>query len=81
MSTVPFRDDEGRSTRAASPRCERCEAPLTLHQPDPDLPDRLLSTCDDCKSWYVFEDDLGMLIGPTEVDGVHRRPRRPAVVA
>jgi hypothetical protein len=33
--------------------CPNCESSLTLHQPDPELPERLLATCDDCKSWYV----------------------------
>ncbi len=33
--------------------CPQCENPLTLHQPDPTLPDRLLATCDDCKSWFL----------------------------
>ena len=33
--------------------CERCGAVLTLHQPNIDQADRLLGTCDECKSWYV----------------------------
>ena len=33
--------------------CPRCECSLTLHQPDSDLPDRLLATCDECKSWHL----------------------------
>ncbi len=33
--------------------CPQCESFLTLHQPDPELPDRLLATCEDCKSWYL----------------------------
>ena len=33
--------------------CPGCEAQLTLHQPDPELPNRLLATCDECKSWYL----------------------------
>jgi hypothetical protein len=33
--------------------CPSCGCCLTLHQPDPELADRLLATCDDCKSWYV----------------------------
>jgi hypothetical protein len=35
--------------------CQNCKFPLALHQPDPQLPDRLLATCDECKSWYVRE--------------------------
>lgn len=33
--------------------CPRCENSLTLHQPDPELPNRLLATCDECKSWFL----------------------------
>ena len=33
--------------------CQQCGTSLTLHQPDPDLADRLLATCDECKSWYL----------------------------
>jgi len=28
---------------------------LTIHQPDPEETDRLLATCEDCKSWYVTD--------------------------
>jgi hypothetical protein len=35
--------------------CPRCENGLTLHQPDPQLADRLLATCEDCKSWYLTD--------------------------
>lgn len=33
--------------------CLFCESPLTLHQPDEDLADRLLGTCAVCKSWFL----------------------------
>jgi hypothetical protein len=26
---------------------------MTLHQPDPDLTERLLATCEECKAWYL----------------------------
>jgi hypothetical protein len=35
--------------------CPQCEAQLTLHQPDLELPDRLLAICDECKSWYLTD--------------------------
>ena len=35
--------------------CPGCENDLTIHQPDLDLWDRLLATCDECKSWFVLE--------------------------
>jgi hypothetical protein len=37
--------------------CPSCEADLTLHQPDPELSDRLLATCDECKSWFLANAD------------------------
>jgi hypothetical protein len=35
--------------------CPKCENPLTLHQPDEELADRLLATCEDCKSWFLTD--------------------------
>lgn len=35
--------------------CPHCEYRLTLHQPDPELPNRLLATCDECKSWFLTD--------------------------
>jgi hypothetical protein len=37
------------------PACGRCGSSLELHQPDADLPNRLLGTCPACKAWYVVE--------------------------
>jgi hypothetical protein len=34
--------------------CLRCHSILVLHQPDPDLADRLLPTCDECRSWFLL---------------------------
>ena len=54
--------------------CPNCEAPLTLHQPDLELPDRLLATCDECKSWYLSDshgEALTPLSGGTERDAGH----------
>ena len=35
--------------------CPTCSGDLTLHQPDPDLPESILGTCYDCKTWYLIE--------------------------
>jgi hypothetical protein len=40
---------------SALTHCQECESTLRLHQPDPELPDRLLGTCDDCKSWFLID--------------------------
>jgi hypothetical protein len=42
------------SSKFVSPCCcPRCEGLLTLHQPDPQLPECFLATCDECTSWYL----------------------------
>ncbi len=35
--------------------CLRCSCPLSLLQPDLDLPDRLLGVCRQCKHWFLVE--------------------------
>jgi hypothetical protein len=42
--------------------CLDCQTELVLHQPDPDLPDRLLGTCVKCKSWFLIEAAEGVLV-------------------
>jgi hypothetical protein len=29
--------------------------------PDPELPDRMLGTCSDCKSWYLLDCEGGVM--------------------
>jgi hypothetical protein len=35
--------------------CPRCREYLSLHIPDPELSDRMLATCEACKSWFLFD--------------------------
>ncbi len=35
--------------------CRECGSDLDLHQPDTDLPERLLGTCGACKAWYLID--------------------------
>jgi hypothetical protein len=35
--------------------CPHCSSSLTLHQPDPESPDRLLGICEGCKRWYLVD--------------------------
>lgn len=53
--------------RAVSLCCPRCEGALTLHQPDPDLPGRLLATCFECKTWYLTNSVRSVFTPLTEV--------------
>jgi hypothetical protein len=47
--------------------CPNCSSPLTLHQLDAELPDRLVGTCEGCKHWYLVDlvpgRDAGVLVG------------------
>jgi hypothetical protein len=52
MSTVYFSQQSDQFT-VLTLACPHCESPLQLHQPDPELADRLLATCDECKSWFL----------------------------
>ena len=38
--------------------CPGCGGDIELHQPDIELPNRLLGTCQDCKTWYLLNDLL-----------------------
>jgi hypothetical protein len=42
--------------------CLYCENPLTLHQPDEELANRLLGTCEECKSWFITNFDGSTLV-------------------
>lgn len=37
--------------------CLNCHETLDIHQPDGELPDRLLATCSACQGWHVIECD------------------------
>ncbi len=60
------------------PCCLRCGDSLALHQPDPQLPHRLLAVCEDCKAWYLT-DAFGLSLTPIPVE-VERRPCRAKVM-
>jgi hypothetical protein len=52
MRSSPIALDPAALDRAHCPNCH-CE--ITRHQPDKDLPDRLLGTCEVCKSWFLMD--------------------------
>jgi hypothetical protein len=37
--------------------CPRCDDPLELHQPVPELPHRLIGVCHECTGWYAVLTD------------------------
>jgi hypothetical protein len=41
--------------------CGTCDVPLDIHQPDPDLPDRLLGTCRVCKAWWLLDGEAELM--------------------
>lgn len=66
-ATDAFRDETESDSPLVSLDCPRCDEALVLHQPDPDLPDRLLATCSVCKSWYLTNSDVSALMALTEL--------------
>jgi hypothetical protein len=36
-------------------RCLHCSSQLSLHQPDPQSPERLIGVCEDCKHWFLID--------------------------
>jgi len=55
MSTIFWQESDRSTGGELVLACPRCECPLALHQPDPELSDRLLATCDECKSWFLAD--------------------------
>ena len=43
--------------RFSAVHCLNCQKRLDVHQPDADLPYRMLATCEACKSWHVVHCD------------------------
>jgi hypothetical protein len=53
----------------SSLRCPNCHEDLALHQPDPQLPERLLGTCVDCHAWFLIPAIAGVMVRlPEEED-------------
>jgi len=36
-------------------KCLKCSSDLILHQPDMNLPERLLGVCESCKHWHLID--------------------------
>ena len=54
---LPFRLDE-----SANIRCAKCLEELDRHQLDVELPNRLLGTCESCKTWYLIDLEEGLML-------------------
>jgi hypothetical protein len=58
---------------ASASRCPCCRRPLTLHQPDPDCPDRLVGICEGCRTWFIINAATGVMVrlpGDQELRGL-----------
>ncbi len=42
--------------------CASCHGFLVLHQPDEDLPHRLLGTCRECRTWFLVDGDTELMV-------------------
>lgn len=61
MSAVQPTQGGRRSGTAKLAGCPSCGAGLVLHQPDLDLANRLLGTCEECKAWFVVDGQLRLV--------------------
>jgi hypothetical protein len=52
MSTTPEV-----SAVTATAQCGVCHCPVTLFQPDPQVPERLLGVCPECRTWSLLDGD------------------------
>ena len=49
--------------------CPRCHASLLLHQPDQQMPERLLGTCAECQTWFLINAIANVMVRlPDEQD-------------
>jgi hypothetical protein len=65
-TTFVSRDSDQYAPSSLAMCCPECECELTFHQPDPELADRLLATCDECKSWFLANSERDLLMALPE---------------
>ncbi len=73
MSVVLVRTGPSSACETSPVDCPHCQSELQIHQPDPDLPHRLLAVCEDCHYWYLQTSDgslILLLAGEDEGTGV-----------
>lgn len=77
----PWSISEPDTTEGGPLVCRKCWSDLILHQPDPQMPEQILGTCDECKTWYLFDGDLKCVeIAPRRTgQGEVRIPNRSPV--
>jgi hypothetical protein len=73
MPSIAFALDRIRLTSdpddPAGVPCPGCRHILTLHQPEPRSPDRLVGTCDECESWFLIHATARLMLRlPGEAD-------------
>ena len=67
---ISSRPPRRRDGALSAPSCPNCGSALSIHQPDEELPNRLLATCNCCKSWFLTDGSgaLGPVVVVTEDD-------------
>jgi hypothetical protein len=43
-------------------QCASCHDSLVIHQPDEDLPYRLLGTCPECRTWFLIDGAMEVMV-------------------
>src|SRR5437867_1737590 len=67
-SMVPVRLLLSVTRQASSPehdplkQCPVCDHELELHQPDADLPHRILALCDNCGGWFLLDAEVALIV-------------------
>jgi hypothetical protein len=62
MRSIFLSLDQIRLQDVSDVRCTKCQSPLGLHQPDSELPDRLIGTCEGCDAWYLMDVAKGVMV-------------------
>jgi len=62
MGPVPFEIDESNPDCLAEVCCPQCNDFLAIHEPDCELPDRLLGICGGCGSWFMIDSKVGLML-------------------
>ncbi|MDR3638090.1 MAG: hypothetical protein P4L84_30070 [Isosphaeraceae bacterium] len=78
MATTSFRfeTDAASEEPMSAIACPDCREFLTVHMPDPGLPERLLATCEACKRWYVMDPAAGTMVLVADAPPRPRRAKR-----
>jgi hypothetical protein len=75
MSPISLDLDRIRLTAEAddysSVRCSDCHAQLVIHQPDEEMPGRLLGACLECHAWFLIDAGAEVMLRLPDEETLH----------